>query len=97
MEIKNLKEFKALVKACRSLGIDAMEVGNIKFNLGPIPKSGTIIPNKDIPTLEESVVVPQYNGHINDPITEPDIPDTEMLTEDQLMFYSAQGHNELEQ
>ena len=93
MKVNSLKEFKALVKACRSLGIDAMEVDGIKFNLGRLPQSSKYIPEVSNYSVEADIKVPQFNG----PITDVEVPATEQLTEEQLLYYSAQGHNELEQ
>ena len=93
MKIENLKQFKALVKACRSLGVDAIEVGDIKIALGkePVPHRA---PSIDATAFHEaSIRVPLYDGPISEPESIPDAG----LTEDQMMFYSAQGHDQVEQ
>lgn len=92
MDIKNIKEFKALIKACRQLGITNIEVSGIKAVLGPITQPNSpSIDNTAFP--EASIKVPAFNGPISD--VEP--VETQELSPDQLMFYSAQGHEQVEQ
>lgn len=94
MKVQNLKEFKALIKACQSLGVTAIEVDGIKVNISAMPvkrSNHRAIDETAFP--EASIKVPQYDG----PITEPEaIPDAG-LTEDQMLYYSAQGHDQVEQ
>lgn len=94
MKIENLKEFKALIKACRQLGVESFEADGCFVKLGALPVKQPNSPAIDQTSFPEaSVKVPAYDG----PITEPEIVPTEGLTEDQLMFYSAQGHEEVRQ
>lgn len=93
MTVSSLKDLKALIKACRQLGVNSIEVDGVKLVLGslPIKERNSAIDETAFP--EASIQVPKFNG----PVADPETPETEGLTEDQLMFYSAQGHNELEQ
>lgn len=95
MKIEKLKDFKALVKACRQLGVDEASLGEgMYIKLGPMPikrSNGPTIDQTAFP--EASIKVPQYDGPISEPETIPDAG----LTEDQLMYYSAQGHDQVEQ
>lgn len=98
MKIENLKEFNALVKACRKLGVSSIEVGELKVTLSPSFDASYMRPvhmNKGakLQASDADVKVPTYDG----PITEPEAIPTEGLTEEQLMFYSAQGHEEIQQ
>jgi hypothetical protein len=94
LEIKSLKEFKVLIKACRSLGINTIEVGTLKCTLGHLPLKADKGPNIDTTAFPEaSIKVPQYNG----PIADVEPIKTEDLSEEQLMFYSAQSHEQVEQ
>lgn len=78
---------KQLVKTCRQLGIDKIKVDNIEFELGPVEESAG---SKLVAALKEAnTYVP---GGI-DANTKIDTPDE--LTEEQLLFYSAQGGQEL--
>ena len=95
MEIKNIKEFKALIKACRSLGINTIEIGTLKCTLGHLPLKADKGPTVDTTAFPEaSIKVPQYNGPIAD-VGPIDLPDE--LNEEQKMFYSAQSHEGIEQ
>lgn len=88
--INSLKDFKALVKLCRKHGIDAMEVGDIKFNLGPAPKTSSKRKSKgidlDMPP-EANISIPRFTGEVSP----PDVIPTTELSEEDLMFYSATG------
>lgn len=88
MTISNLKELKALVKACRQLGIDKIKVDNVELELSSIlPNVGKQHPRMGV--SEEHVFVP---GGI-DADTKIDTPDE--LTDEQLLYYSAQSHEQI--
>lgn len=93
MTINSLKEFKALIKACRSLGVDAIEVGDLKVVIGKEPFKASNKAIDEIAFPEASIQVPRFNGDVE----APDKPLTDELTEEQLMFFSAQGHEEIQQ
>lgn len=81
MKIENLKQLQKLIQLCRKTGVEAIEVDNIKMNLGPVPK--TVIHK------QQSIAISSFN---QDGITaETQIPTTG-LTDDQLLFYSSQDH-----
>lgn len=100
MKIENLKEFNALVKACRKLGVASIEVGELKITLSPSFDASWMQPvhlkdsAKTQPySPDADVKVPTYDG----PITDVEPPKTEELTDEQKMFWSAQGHEEVRQ
>lgn len=94
MKIENLKEFKALVKACRSLGIESVEADGVFVKLGPLTSKPRIRPAIESTLFPDTdVKVPAYDG----PITEPEAVPTEGLTEEQMLMWSAQGHEQVEQ
>jgi hypothetical protein len=103
--INNLKELQKVIQACRKLGVQAIKVDNVEFSLGPLPNrkvnsqdlQNSIV--KDFP--EANIAVPSFNGvskestYADETYTQQlqiDTPDE--LTEDQLLFYSAQGHTD---
>lgn len=79
------------MKACRKHGIVSIKVDSVEFVLGSLPNQPAVIDETAFP--EASIQVPQYNG----PISPPEAPKEELLTEEQLMFYSAQSHDQVEQ
>lgn len=92
MKIDNLKDFKALIKVCRELGIESVETAEISFKMGVLPHK----PSKEIrdPAIPDAAIkVPAYNG----PIAEPEVPETEELTEEQLLHWSSQSREEVHQ
>jgi hypothetical protein len=94
MTISNLKEFKALIKACRSLGINTIEIGTLKCTLGQLPYKQSNRSSIDTTAFPEaSIKVPMFNGPVADvePIT------TDDPTEEQLLMWSAQSHEQVEQ
>lgn len=90
MKIENTKDLKKLIQLCRQLGVEAIEVGGVKMNLGPAP---VIIKQerKNYKELAESIInQPTYTpGGITE---DTQIP-TDSLTEEQMLFYSSQGHD----
>lgn len=81
MTITTLKDLEKLIKKCRSLGVQSIKVDNVEFHLS------------DAPTRQVSrqFTAKQYVadtfGEVNES-TKIETPDE--LTEDQLLFYSAQ-------
>ena len=85
MQIDSLKELQKLIKACRSLGVEKIEIDGIKLELGALPIS------KKSAKVVEPVEDFELNGiGASTPIPRPEIIPTDELTEDQLLFYSAQ-------
>lgn len=89
MTINSLKDLKKLIQLCRQTGVEAIEIDGVKLNLGPTPVIYKTTRAKDnAPTkTPEQVFTP---GGITEEIQIP----TDGLTEEQLLFYSAQGHSE---
>lgn len=82
MEIKDLTELKAVVQACRKLGVESIKIGHIEFHLGA-PQSKAIRRAKAT-TPTESAYVPGAGT-----ITSEVKVNTDELTEEQLMYYSS--------
>lgn len=87
MKIDSLKDLEKLVKLCRKLGIDAVEIGDLKFNLGQPPQ--TIRKNQIVQSMfsDADIKIPKYNPVVSD--STPDIIKTDELTQEQLLFYSS--------
>ena len=84
MKIESLKDLDKLMTLCRKRGVNAIEIDNIKFNLGPeISQVNRQAHNNPIVT-----------GTF-DPgeITMPDKIETEEISGDDLLFYSAGGNH----
>lgn len=92
MKIDSLKDLEKLIKLCRKTGIEAIEVEGLKMNLGPTP---VIISEKRQKSVQKSNdMLPVYTPG---GITEDTKIETNGLTDEQLLFYSAQGHIDNEQ
>ncbi len=89
MDIKSLKDLEQLIKLCRKTGIDAFEIGSIKFNLGQEPKSKPKGKQRSVADdfPEASLKVPQFVPTVSNEIQ--GVIKTDELTPDQLLFYSA--------
>jgi hypothetical protein len=91
MKIDNLKDLKALIKLLRSANVYAIKIDGIELTLGAqAPKQTISAPtlpdySHDIP--EANVAIPQYT-----PV--PDKFESDALTPDELLFYSASGQTE---
>lgn len=87
MKIDNLKDLKKLIQLCRTTGIEAIEVDGVKMNLGPTP---VIYKQHKTPTTSsKDTITTIAPGSITEEIQIP----TTGLTDEQLLFYSAQGHD----
>lgn len=87
MKIDSIKDLQKVIALCRKLGVDALEVDNVKFNLGAAPKRSRKAANEGDIFPEASLKVPQFT-----PTTASLVADTiasDELTEEQLLFYSA--------
>ncbi len=100
IEIKKAKDLENLFKLCRKHGIDAFEMGPIKFNLGVEPLKQKRY--KVVPEQKTNPVDPLAPGGITDrlqvplpnvPRYEAPIP-TDALTEEEMLFYSVQNENQ---
>jgi len=82
MKIESLKDLQKLIQLCRKMGVEAFEVGEIKMSLGPEPAKykATAIYKQ---TLQKTLAP----GGITEDVTIP----TDLLTDEQLLFWSAQG------
>lgn len=87
MKIDSFKELQKLIKLCRTTGIEAIEIEGLKMNLGPTP---TIIKQtKRSKSVAEDQIIPPTlaPGGITEEVTIP----TNGLTDEQLLYWSAQG------
>lgn len=80
MKIDNLKQLQQLIKLMRQTGVEAIEVDNIKMNLGPMPYKAS----KRTTSITQEGLSISPGG-----ITEDTKIDTSDLTDEQLLFYSA--------
>jgi hypothetical protein len=79
LKIENIKELRAVIKLCRELGVDSIEVDSIKLQLGSKPIKATSTRQSPVyrPTTDGTMDVPEI----------VDMPDE--LTDEQMMFYSS--------
>jgi hypothetical protein len=84
--IGSLKDLDKLIKLCRQRGIQSIKVDNVELHLGDAPVKYTR-------QVSSTKYIADNFGNIdeNSKIETPD-----ELTEDQLLFYSAQGHEQVE-
>lgn len=89
MKIENLKELQKVIALCRKLNVEAMEIGDIRFNLGPAPTKPTR-QRHVIDFSEANIVIPRPN--IIDPTIQETVQETiktDELSEEALLFYSS--------
>jgi hypothetical protein len=100
MKIDSLRDLKKLLQLCRQQGVQSIKLGEIEFHLGNLPtvrKSQTV--NEEV-FPEELIQVPQFTPVPANTVlptvaqTVQDQIETDELSEDQLLFYSAQGHTD---
>lgn len=89
MKIESLKDLKRLVQLCRKMGIDTIEVSDLKISLGPTP----VIYKYTKASKKEITAQPLTP----DGITEDTTIQTDGLTYEQQLFYSAQPNSIEEQ
>lgn len=103
MTINNLKELKQIIQLCQKTGITKILVDNVELHISIAPKSmskHTMDFSTDFP--EANIQVPKYapipdGSDISKGNSIQNTADkiaTDELTQEQLLFYSAQGHNE---
>lgn len=93
MKVENLKDFNKLVKLCRQLGVDSIRVGDVECRLGPLP----------LKKVDRSLRTSPYSLPLTDPLANAqiannieyvdDVIETDELTEEQKLFYSATGES----
>lgn len=85
--LKDLKDLEKAIKLCRKLGVNAIEIGEVKFELGQAPtpqtyktpKVTTMAPGMTAPGgITEDVIIPTTQGFA-----------PAGLTDEELLFYSA--------
>ncbi len=86
MTITSLKDLEKLVKLCRKVGIDAIKVDGIEFSLTSAPTSAIRSAKKQVNIDPNSFT---QSGLADARIETPD-----ELTDEQMLFYSAQGFSE---
>jgi hypothetical protein len=75
LKIESLKDLKAVIKLCRSTGVDSITVDGVELKLGSEPEK----PVKKVKRTAEIESIPDFI----------DMPDE--LTPEQLLYYSSQG------
>ena len=88
MKIDSFKDLEKLIKLCQKTGVDAIKIDGIEMSIRPYVK----------PTVKRSIRPTETFavGGIDEntkiiPNTIPDPIETDELTDDQLLFYSATG------
>jgi hypothetical protein len=85
MTIGSLKDLEKLVKLCRKVGIDAIKIDGIELSLATMPYKAS----KDRSLRQYTAAEFSQPG-----ISEARIDTPDELTDEQLLFYSAQSHAE---
>ncbi len=86
MKLDTLKDLEQAIKLCRKLGVDTIEIGDVKFQLSPTPPQ--IVTTKRSKTLQQPTIAP---GGITDDVIIPTTASQNPagLTDEQLLFYSV--------
>lgn len=93
MKIESLKDLQKVIQLCRKLGVQSIKVDSIEFHLGDLPKTAQKL--KTIPNIDQitkNISSPYTPGGINEEtkiVAEIADIDTDDLSADQLLFYSA--------
>lgn len=86
MKIESLKDLKKVIQLCRETGVDIIKVDGIELVLGsqPVPINKSLGKNL-VTSLKEANAFHTAMG--------PDVPieTPDALTDEELLFYSAQG------
>lgn len=91
MDIKKLKQ---IIQLCRKTGVTSIKLDGLELQLGAMPMQRKI-QDFSIDFPEANIKVPQYQELTE--VNTKEMADkiaTDELTEEQLLFYSAQGHVE---
>lgn len=92
MTISSLKELTKVIQACRKMGVQSIKIDNVEFHLGEKPqpiRRQSKASKVQIDTTSSSVYVPGGIDENTKIIAESAAIDTDSLTQDQLLFYSA--------
>lgn len=92
MTINSLKELDKLMLLCKKRGIKAIKIDNIEFAIEEVVLSTATKSTSKMPFVAPDLITGSFDPgtiSVNDKI---DMPDE--LTQEQLMFFSAQGHAE---
>lgn len=92
MQIESLKELQKLIKACRALGVEKIEIDGIKLELGSLPTTRKA--SKVVEAVQDDFDLGGIGANTHIPT--PDLIKTDALTEEQLLYYSAQSHEPVE-
>jgi len=93
--ISSLKDLKQVIKALREGGVTSAEIDGVKLTLLPKPVSNEkrrIDYSSDIP--EANIPVPKFTPMNPDAPLIADKIESEELTEEQLLMWSAAGHEQ---
>jgi hypothetical protein len=86
--IENLKELSKLISLCRKSGVISLKYQGVELQLGPLPHK----PSRSEPITMDPGKIPKPVFPVSENLI-PDNPQTDELTHDQLLFYSA-GNNQ---
>lgn len=85
--VNSLKDLKKLIHLCRAQGVETIKVHGIEFTLGAEPEKQT----------KATAPVKHYASIAPGGITAETTIETEELTEEQLLFYSAVDQSQEQQ
>lgn len=88
--LKTLKDLEKAIRLCRKLGVNAIEIGEVKFELGQAPVTYTPAKKQKVDQTLTGMTAP---GGITEDVRIPTTAgfDAAGLTDEQLLFYSAGG------
>jgi len=93
MQIDSLSTLRKVIKLCRENGVTSISIDGITMSIAltsnkTIPKESSIFDNLELPP-EASMAVPQYTDSTYQQQIQPDKIETETLTEEQMLMWSA--------
>lgn len=83
MTITDIKQLELIIKLCRKTGVESIKIDNVELHLGAEPRKETKAPKAN------KKVMYAPGG-----ITEETQIETDALTEDELLFYSASNQEQ---
>lgn len=89
MTIKDLKDLKKLIQLCRQTGVEAIEVDNVKMNLGPANYKPTTRKTASTKNIEQT--------YAPGGITADTVIPTSTLTDEELLMWSVEGPSNFDQ
>jgi len=91
--LNDLKDLEKAIKICRRLGVQSIKIDGIELVLGSLPVKPTkISKSQDLGAFPEAnIKIPLFNGPQPTEDLPPDKIETDDLTEEQMLMWSAQS------